>query len=344
MGALERLSSFELLEVAGLSKIWGHPFISGEDGIAKLHARTTEEKNIDEEYLILTRNLIMRDYCKMYYHRHRTWPSVTSKEELVDKVFAVAISRNLWFTAPELSEYGGEPDLIQWTNIIPLEQVSFHTRANLIPLLKDRSLAVSRTGAVRYYIKNGKIRWDTKKVLLRFLALRDAGEDLAEFMLATVESLESTRVMKETVIKLSRKEAELKAEGRWFGQTTLLNRCRMQTIEANSKKFLLHYNKHQAMTLGDLELKNRVDSFSKLGQEAEVLDEQYRVLFFRLDISGWNSAFREESCSLVTSLLDRIHGSGFYSTIMPAFQHTAFLHKILLSLLLQHSCLNLFHY
>ena len=175
-------------------------------------------------------------------------------------------------------------------------------------------MAVARTGAVRYYIKNNKIRWDTKKVLLRFLALRDAGHDLMEFMLATVESLESSRVMNETVIKLSRNEGELKAEGRWFGQTTLLNRCRMQTIEANSKKFLQRYNKHQAMTLGDLDLKNQVDAFSKLGQDAEVLEEQYRVLFFRLDISGWNSAFRDESCSLVTSLLDKIHWSGFYST------------------------------
>ena len=98
----------------------------------------------------------------------------------------------------------------------------------------------------------------------------------------------------------------------------------MQTIEANSKKFLAKFNKHQAMTLGDLDLKNRVDAFSKLGQDAELLDEQYRVLFFRLDISGWNSTFREESCSLITTLLDKIHGSGFYSTLMPAFQNTAF--------------------
>ena len=136
-------------------------------------------------------------------------------------------------------------------------------------------------------------------------------------MLATVESLESSRVLNETVIKLSRKEGELKAEGRWFGQTTLLNRCRMQTFEEIPPAV-------QQTPSNDLDLKNRVDAFSKLGQDAEVLEEQYRVLFFRLDISGWNSAFREESCSLVTSLLDRIHGSGFYSTVMPAFQHTAF--------------------
>ena len=92
----------------------------------------------------------------MFYHKHRTWPSVTSKNEEVQEVIAVAISRNLWFTAPELAEFGGEPDLIHWTNVIPFEQVDFHTRTNLIPLLKDRSLAVARTGAVKYYIKNEK--------------------------------------------------------------------------------------------------------------------------------------------------------------------------------------------
>ena len=78
------------------------------------------------------------------------------------------------------------------------------------------------------------------------------------------------------------------------------------------------------MTLRDLELKNRVDAFSRLGQDAKCKDEQYRVLYFRFDISGWNSLFREESCSMVTTLLDQIHGSRFYSTVMPAFQHIAF--------------------
>ena len=41
---LKRLSSFELLEIAGMSKFWGHPFISGAEGIEKLHTRTTQDK------------------------------------------------------------------------------------------------------------------------------------------------------------------------------------------------------------------------------------------------------------------------------------------------------------
>ena len=134
---------------------------------------------------------------------------------------ATVIKRNVWLSDPALKEFGGEPDLIFWSNIYPLEQLDFHIRSNVIPLLKDRSLAVSRSDAVRYYIGNAKIQWSTKKVLLRFLALRDAGRDLLEYMLATVEALSLNVSRKEIVIKLTRKEGELKKEGRWFGQTTL---------------------------------------------------------------------------------------------------------------------------
>ena len=56
MPQLKRLSSFELLEVAGLSKIWGHPLISGPEGIAKLQKRTSSEKTLNTAYLILTKN------------------------------------------------------------------------------------------------------------------------------------------------------------------------------------------------------------------------------------------------------------------------------------------------
>ena len=72
-------------------------------------------------------------------------------------------------------------------------------------------------------------------------------------MLATVEAFQSARVRQEMVIKMSRKEGELKKEGRWFGQSTLLKRCLMQTIETNTKKILSEYNKHQAMASSDLE-------------------------------------------------------------------------------------------
>ena len=318
---LHKFSSFELLEIAGLGKIWGHPFISGEEGIEKLYDRITSDKGINMDYLLLTRNLIMRDYCKSFFDKNKVWPSVTSGGERIHRALSVAIERNVWLSDPILLEYGGEPDLIFGSHLVPLKQIDFHVRTNVIPLLKDRYLAVSRSDAVRYYIGNEKIRWNTKKVLLRFLDLLCS---LLNYMLATVEAFSLSIVRKEMVIKLTRKESELKKEGRLFGQTTLANRLQMQTIEANTKKFLSNYNKHQAMTLGDLELKNKVDTFARLGRDAEKSEDQYRVLFFRLDISGWNSAFREESCQPVTDLLDSIHGTGFYSTVMPAFQHTFF--------------------
>ena len=59
--------------MSGLSKLWGHPFITGAEGIEKLYSRVTEVKTIDLLYLTASWNL-MRDYTKQYLRVHGVWP------------------------------------------------------------------------------------------------------------------------------------------------------------------------------------------------------------------------------------------------------------------------------
>ena len=82
--------------------------------------------------------------------------------------------------------------------------------------------------------------------------------------------MDSPRVQNKMVLKLSRKEGELKKEGSWFGHSNLLKRCRMQTIEGTTKMLWADYNPYKALTATHLELKNRVDTISRLRREAEV--------------------------------------------------------------------------
>ena len=41
------MPSVDILEAAGLSKMWGHPFITGEEGVSKLYASATEENDLN---------------------------------------------------------------------------------------------------------------------------------------------------------------------------------------------------------------------------------------------------------------------------------------------------------
>ena len=66
----------EVLDMSGLSKLWGHPFITGADGIEKLYGRVTETKCIDLSYLATSRNLMLREYCKQYLRVHGVWPPI----------------------------------------------------------------------------------------------------------------------------------------------------------------------------------------------------------------------------------------------------------------------------
>ena len=160
-----------------------------------------------------------------------------------------------------------------------------------------------------------------KKVLLRFLATKDAGKEFISFMRLYVNAVDSIDLQNFLVIKHSRKEGELKIWGRWFGQTTFSNRLRMQQVEKNTRSFLSIYNSNQSMTLSALDYDKKLDTFGQLGRQK---NPATKTIFLKLDISGWNSAFREETCSLTATFLDNVFGDTYYRDFMKIFQMTSF--------------------
>jgi hypothetical protein len=57
----------ELVELAELAKLFGHPHIRSEEGISKLVTRNYNQKQIDVTYLTEVRNMLTRDFCKSYF-------------------------------------------------------------------------------------------------------------------------------------------------------------------------------------------------------------------------------------------------------------------------------------
>ena len=190
MEDLNEIPSVEILEAAGLSKMWSHPFITGEEGVHKLYARVTEEKVLDMSYVAMSRNLILRDYCKEFLRRHGVWPALVHENEEPETLKKLR-ELQAWFGEGRVKSAGPEPDLSVWAAISPEPTQVFEIRSNLISLLKDRSLAVSLEQAVSAYAKRERVNWTENKVLLRFLTMKDAGKYFLEYMSLYVESLNS---------------------------------------------------------------------------------------------------------------------------------------------------------
>ena len=93
----------------------------------------------------------------------------------------------------------------------------------------------------------------------------------------------------------------------------------MQTIEANSRAYLSTYNPNQSMTLSALAYEKEFDTFGQLGMQD---NENFTTVFIKLDISGWNAAFRQETCSVTAMFLDSIFGERFYEKFMMVFEQT----------------------
>ena len=128
----------------------------------------------------------------------------------------------------------------------PGKELSFDIKNNLIPFIKDRALALAKSEAVDAYIHKGTVPWRKKKVIIRFLTLRDSGSELLEYMDLFVRSIDT--IENSLTCKLTRKECELKKEGRWFGQTTFYRRLQLQTVEYNTKRYLKKFIPNQPMS------------------------------------------------------------------------------------------------
>ena len=107
-----------ILEAAGVSKMWEHPFITGEEGVSKLYTRVTEEKNLNTEYLEMSQNLILRDYSKEFLRQHGVW-SALNYENDEPEIFRLLREMQAWFGEDRVKTLVLEPDLRIWSSIAP---------------------------------------------------------------------------------------------------------------------------------------------------------------------------------------------------------------------------------
>lgn len=156
----------------------------------------------------------------------------------------------------------------------------------------------------------------SKKVLPAFILDSRPTEKFLQFMAMYSEAF--LMVGKDLIIKLSRKEGEMKPDGQRFGQTTSENRFRMQIMEYNVKRFQAEYDPQQAMTPSHIELVKKMYAFRRLQDKTSAC----RTVFFKVDCSKWNNRFSHGGTNFTRSFLNDIYGAQYWTNMMQAFMNT----------------------
>ena len=117
------------------------------------------------------------------------------------------------------------------------------------------------------------------------------------------------------------KEKELKYEGRYFGQSHLLERNRRVVQEANAYSLLNQYITEEILTVDETSLLRKLYSF----HEFVKLHPTSTVFHMSLDFQAWNNYFRDENVDTVgKEILDPWFGTSWFGKTMKFYQSAFF--------------------
>ncbi|DAZ90591.1 RNA-dependent RNA polymerase [Belostoma flumineum mononega-like virus] len=307
-------------ELGCLSKIMGHPFCDVEAGSEELRQKVTEEKRIDHQAVIDCIRHAKRHFLTRYYHRHNRYPPVKMQIG-ISRSLQTALLRNLPFSSPIVIKTAGSISLTDFDHVelVPLKE--FNMVENFLPYVKDRTVSMLRHKVLRKYINEDqdlKQDWKETRLLLCYLMLPEEQTSHREYIEMFTAGLWED-IQDYLVIRLVPKEKEHKVNPRGFGCKTLLDRARGIVQELNVADFLQDYSDEQAMTLGELDLIKKLESFRKL----RLAYSGHTAIYLNVDASSWNSRFRHEAVGpVMSSTLDLIYNNTIFSKTHLAYQNS----------------------
>lgn len=311
-------------ELMCLSKVLGHPYVDMEAGARKLYERTTQVHEIDYIKILQCINHIKRNYIQNYIVKYHKWPPTTLVYGCPAYLQHAYVTGNDPFNIMHIQKYGGADtsDMV-FVNIEKNER--YHKLDNIIPYLKDKTITLMRSKVMRMYLSNQQdpphASWEETRLLLAYLLNPSLVHDHKQYIEDYNNSDDLSDLLDYLVIRVVPKEKELKVKFRGFGCKTYEERMNSLAQEKTSKRFLENYSDEQAMTLGELPLLRKLDSFRKLYKSYR----GHKILYIVIDAEAWNNKFRRETVDIpMQHTLDPLHGTSTHGKTHLNYQKTLF--------------------
>lgn len=322
----DEMSISQIAETMGIVKVFGHPTIEIVKGIQQLNDRVHANLDIDPERVETCLNVIKRDLCIQFFKQHKRHFRC-ELNTVTHYALKQLITRSIDPAKPAGQDLLLKIPLSAWSNLKILKNAEFDTVENQLFLLKDKALGLTRTKVFQNVLcdltdpdrPHTAIRMENRRALLAFLFSNDMTKRYRAYLSKYMEEEEWTAAVTDyLVVKLTAKELEFKAGGRYFGASPVEERNRRVTQELNVMSMMDVYVPEQLLTPSELGVLRKLVSFRQL---ASLHGDAY-VFNISFDFSKWNNNFRSESVDRVASeILDNWYDVKLWSKTMKAFNH-----------------------
>lgn len=322
---LESCSTPLVAELAGLSKMSGHPLISPLASMEKLHGRTTKPRTVQVAAVAWTTQSLKAMFLMEYFTENGEYPPGMVVPDNCHPTIAACLRTGRQLTAKLIHEAGLTVEDFTCLEIPQADGLDL--LENMLPHLKDKAQSLVRSRVWETYIeKHGRLLKEDKinqNLLLMFLL---GDQDAVDHVTFVKEFADYEKpildFMEFLAMRLVAKEKEMKNyAARMFGCQTYKMRGATQVVLNYMQKFLRRYCPQQAMVVTELELTTKLAAFAK----KKTMGAGMRAFTISIDAKAWNNAFTKETVGPpIREVVDKLVGSGLISRVHEAFEHTLF--------------------
>ncbi|UZH25300.1 RNA-directed RNA polymerase [Nyavirus gerbillisci] len=299
------------LELSGLWKTMGHPFINVESSVDELRKKGTSPAVPTAEEGGNDLAAFFRKYwCHAFCKKNHRWPPIENPEVFPPHIL-LCYQKGTW----EEPHHGAWHHGI-WRDIVFQPHLDFDYSIDTSDLLSDRAMIHSRSqwvytfNPVAFHLlyKKKMIRPPKKnnRVILEFLSRPEVS------LKKVIQTIEEGRIPHEWFAMVGTfKECELKRDkGRLFGKLSFEARLYQTATEHNIAEKIFPYIKSQSMTMSEEELKRTI---LKMSSSLKAYAD-HSMTFISVDLSQWCTTWRHESAGPLLRVFDEIFGlNGVYN-------------------------------
>jgi len=294
----------EVVELFGVQKAIGHPFIYAERGGQSAAKEALEDIKIEPEKVERLRNTWRSMFLCGYIRKERMWPAMFFS----DKAKNTRLHRH--YMMDYLGLTPDDIDLDDWNGVVFEKNFDFNYHDNYLDLMDDK--------AISYYRDEMDCYWDaskesksSKRLLLELLSRQQvSGKSVVQL----VEDDLIPDCWK--VVSLFPKEREFKLAARMFAMLVFEMRMFFTISESNLADTIFPYLDRETMTKDKIWIQNMFHKLTKV-----MSNDQLISLMYECDLSRWNLRWREVVANAVGRDLNMLFGMRrVYTTVHHFFE------------------------
>lgn len=312
-------------DIMCLSKIMGHPLVNMDKGSKKLYKNVNSQFEVNLLQIHRCVNYVKQNFIRNYIAKYSKWPACSLNSPNTPKALQMAFIYGKDPHSRFIESKYGKITVDDYVFVDLEKCMRFDKLENVIPYLKDKTITLLRSKVMTSYLsprdKNESVasNWKETRLLLSYLLNPTMVHDHVAFLEKYTEVDDLGMLADYLCIRVVPKEGELKVEFRGFGCKTYEDRMRALCQEKNVMRYLDEFSDEQAMTLGELDIFRRLDTFRRMYKAFK----GHQMLHIVIDASAWNNKFRKETVdNVMKPTLDQIFGTQIFGKTHEAFNNT----------------------